>query len=100
MTTSASYLRAKRKVEILKGFYQHLITFIIVNAILIVYFANVLNENTVDFSNWEIYFTTMVWGIGLFFHALYVLFELYFKNNFLKRWEENKIREFMENDDF
>lgn len=100
MKSSASYLRAKRKVEILKGFYQHFIVFIIINTVLILFSANVFNAKEIDFSNWVIYVTTFFWGIGLFFHAVFVLFELYFKNKFLKQWEENKIRQFMENDDF
>lgn len=100
MKSSVSYLQAKRKVEILKSFYQHLVVFILINAGVILWSANFFNGKEIDFSRWEIYFPTIMWGIGLFFHALYALFELYLKNNFLKQWEENKIREFMENDDF
>lgn len=97
---SLNYLRAKKKVETLKGFYSHLTAYIIVNTGIILVSANVFGEGETDFSRWEIYFTAFFWGIGLVSHAIYVFFVLYVKNNFLKRWEEKKIKQFLEEDRF
>lgn len=96
---SLSYLRAKKKVETLKGFYSHLVVYILVNLFIILISANVFNGKTIDFSHWSNYFTAFFWGIGLVSHAIYVFFVMNFENNFLKRWEEKKIREFMEEDE-
>lgn len=91
-----AYLRAKRKVEMLKGFYNHLAAYILVNTVLILYFSNFFSSEKTDFSNWSNYVTAIFWGIGLQWHALYVLFVLKVKNNFIKRWEEKKIKQFLE----
>lgn len=93
-----AYLRAKRKVEILKDFYNHLVVYVLVNVVIILISANVFNDEKVDFAHWSNYVTAFFWGIGLFFHALYVLYEMKINNNFLKRWEEKKIKQFLEDD--
>ncbi len=93
---SLSYLRARKKVEIIKHFYGHLMVFIIVNTGIILASANVFEKGETDFSNWGNYVTLFFWGIGLLCHALYVAFEFYFHGGFLKRWEERKIKQFLE----
>lgn len=100
MKRSPAYFRAKRKVEILKGFYQHLISFVVINTVLILWFAQVFSPEKTNFSDIWIYTTTFLWGVGLFFHGVYVFVEFHLKNNLLKRWEERKIQELMEDDDF
>ena len=40
--------------------------------------------------------TPFFWGIGLFFHGLYVFQH---KFNFFRQWEERKIKEYMEKDE-
>lgn len=95
---SLAYLRAKKKVETLKGFYGHVMVYLIVNLAIILVSANVFGSGKADFSHWEIYITAFFWGIGLLSHALYVFFVFYMKNNFLKRWEEKKIRQFLDED--
>lgn len=97
---SRAYLKAKKKVEMLKQFYAHLAVFIVVNFLIILISANVFGAGKVDFTNWSIYITLFFWGIGLGSHALYVFFELYVKNSFLKKWEQKKIKEFLEEDKF
>ncbi len=95
---SLSYLRAKKKVETLKGFYGHLTVYILINTAMILVQANVFNSEKVDFTGLGIYVTAFFWGIGLVSHALYVFFVLNVRNNFLKRWEEKKIKQFLEED--
>ncbi len=97
---SLNYLRAKKKVEILKHFYNHLAVFIIINTGIILISSNIFGKGESDFSDLGMYATLFFWGIGLFFHAIWVLFELYIKNKFLRNWEERKIKQFLEKDRF
>jgi len=91
------YIRAKKKVEKLKGFYWHLASYLVVNLFISItkIVRNLNNGETFmeafwDFGTFAVWF---FWGIGIFFHALGV-----FKQNILfsKDWEERKINEFME----
>lgn len=93
---SLSYLRAKKKVETLKGFYGHLTAYLFVNTAMILVQANVFNSEKVDFMGLGIYVTAFFWGIGLVCHAIYVFFVMNVENSFLKRWEEKKIKQFLE----
>ena len=82
---SLAYLRAKKKVETLKGFYSHLIVYILVNTAIILVSANVFNNKPIDFTGWENYITLFFWGFGIVSHALYVFYAMNMKNNFFKR---------------
>jgi hypothetical protein len=81
------YERAKARVEEIKGFYGHLLTYVVVNAFLIV--LNVLTSPGVYWFKWPLF----GWGIGVAVHAIAV----FGGGRFLGReWEERKIRELME----
>jgi hypothetical protein len=97
---SLAYLRAKKKVETLKGFYSHLAVFVIINTGIIVINANVFGKGPTNFEDWGNYFTLFFWGIGLVSHAIYTFFVLKVRNNFLKRWEEKKINQFLDEEEF
>ena len=82
------YLRAKEKVEKIKGFYSNLTSYLIVLPILAY-----INFRTTDFP-WVI-FPALGWGFGVVAHGM----EAYGYNPFMgKNWEERKIREFMDNE--
>lgn len=85
-----AYLRAKKKVDAIVGFYWHLAVYVIVNLFLIILVG--VNSNQ-GFTGFGTYATAVFWGIGLAFHFLGV-----FGPNFLfgKNWERKKIEEFME----
>ncbi len=84
------YQKAKERVEAIKGFYGNLAAYSLVIPFLIW-----LNYRTTSFP-WAI-FPTVGWGFGVLMHGL----EAYGYNPLWgKRWEEKKIREFMEKDDF
>ena len=89
-----SYIRAKKKLEKVVGFYWHFASYIIVNTFLIIMIAV---NNDADESIWEFgtFATAFFWGIGLFFHFLGV-----FGTHILfgKNWEERKIKEYMDKD--
>ncbi len=78
------YERARERVQELKGFYTHLIVYILVNATIIL-FDYVISPGP------HFYFFPLVgWGIGLMIHGLHTWLG--------KSWEERKIRELMERD--
>jgi hypothetical protein len=93
---SLKYLNAKKKIEALKGLYGHISVYVIINSLMILYSANVFSSQAIDFSGLGNYFTALMWGIGLFFHALYVLLYFNFNSNFIKRWEDKKIQEILD----
>ncbi len=86
------YLRAKKKVENIKGFYHHLFWYLVVNMFLS--FGALWNSRWDEISFWS-FATWIFWGIGLLFHGLTA-----FGINplFTKAWEERKIREIMDKD--
>jgi len=85
--TEEAYLRAKKKLDKLKGFYMHLLWYLIINGVLLLINASSFGWNFATFS------TPIFWGIGLFFHFMGV-----FGPNFLfgKQWEDQKIQEFID----
>jgi len=87
-----AYLRAKKRVEKLVGFYRHLAIYLVINSVIIgvnAYYSNNFGFNLRTFS------TALFWGIGLLFHFLGV-----FGPNFMfgKAWEKRKIEQYLEND--
>lgn len=92
------YKQAKKKVKEIKGFYTHLTVYILVNIFLILLNTGLFSRGTfdLDLSSWSDFSTPFFWGIGLFFHGLYVYQDSF---GFLKNWEQRKIKEFMEKED-
>lgn len=98
-TNTEAYKRAKRKVDCLRGFYIHLLVYVIINGF---FSINVLvrewfegsswRESVQDFSFFSLWF---FWGLGLLFHAL-VAFDL--NPFFSKDWEEKKINRILEDE--
>lgn len=84
------YLRAKKRVKKVKGFYIHALVFVLVNLFLIL-----LKFQKSDELNLHDAWGMGLWGVGLMAHGLSV-----FMPNFMlgKNWEERKIRELMEKD--
>ena len=92
-------LRAKKRIERLKGFYIHLAVFVIVN-IMVMTGAVVGNMNngesfTEAFFNFGTFSTFIFWGIGVLFHGAKVFSYSPF---FSKAWEERQIQKYMDAD--
>lgn len=84
------YLKAKERMKAIKDFYTNLITYCIV-----IPFLWWLNLRTTDFL-WAL-FPTIGWGFGVIAHGM----EAHGYNPLWgKRWEERKIQELMDKDDF
>lgn len=87
---SEKYKQAQARVRRIKGFYSNLITFALVN-ILLLAINLFLNPHHLWF-----YWVTIIWGIVLVIQA-FNTFTI--RDHFLgEAWEEKKIRELMEKD--
>ncbi len=96
---SKKYIKAKKRVEELKGFYIHLSFYIAVN--LFISGAQTVDGVTEDksvaeiFSDFGMYAVWLFWGIGMFFHWLNV-----FQSKIIgKNWEERKLKEILEQEE-
>lgn len=91
------YKRAQRRVKKIKGFYSHLIVFIVINLFLSGFnIYRYMNEGYEFFeviTKFSVLSTPVFWGIGLFFHWIGVFG---FKSVFSSDWEERKIKEYMD----
>lgn len=91
--------RAKKRVEALKGFYVHMVVYLLVNVFIII--STVIarmggGETLVDaLFNFATFTTAFFWGIGLAFHAAKVFS---FNPFFNKEWEDRQIQKYMEED--
>lgn len=92
-TEEDRYLRAKKRVNQIKGFYWHLFWYLVINIMIaVVIYKSLEPGQTLNFWNMS---TAFFWGIGLLAHGLTV-----FGKNILfsKNWEDRKIKEFMDKD--
>lgn len=87
-----AYLRAKKRVDKIVGFYWHLAVYIVVNLFIIG--LNIYYTGT-DFFNFGTFSTAIFWGIGLLFHCMSV-----YGPNFIfgKNWENRQIAKYMKDD--
>ena len=88
MDEQARYDRAKKRVEEIKEFYQHLVTYLLVNA-----FLAVVNLLTFPGHLW-FFWPLIGWGLGITIHAATVFGPGRFWG---PEWEERKIKELMKN---
>ncbi|AJR03770.1 2TM domain-containing protein [Siansivirga zeaxanthinifaciens] len=86
-----AYLRAEKRIKMLKGFYWHLFWYLVINIFLLVMLA--INVKNFDLWRAENFSTAFFWGIGLGFHALGV-----FGGNLLfsKDWEARVIQKYQD----
>ncbi|WP_264521923.1 2TM domain-containing protein [Flavobacterium sp. N1994] len=81
------YQRAKKQVDEIRGFYGHLLSFVLVMLILL--FINLKYTP----QNLWFFWPMLGWGIGLLFHGL----KAFNFSPFLgKDWEQKKIKEFID----
>lgn len=99
MNQTDKLIRAKKQVDELKGFYIHLMVFILVNifisAVTIIARVNGGESLGEAFFSFGSFSTAIFWGIGLGFHAAKVY---NFSPLFSKNWEERQIQKYIEKD--
>ena len=93
------YERAKKRVEQIKGFYIHVMVYIVINTMITVikivgttYYGENFMGPIWHFSTLA---TWLFWGIGLVLHGIMVF---KFNHFFNKDWEERQIRKYLEED--
>ncbi len=83
--------RAKKQVEEIKGFYIHLMVYVLVNAFIM---GNIIyHSGWNDFFHFGSFFTPFFWGIGLLAHYYQASGNMPF---FGKDWEQRQIQKYME----
>lgn len=106
---SEQFKRAQKRVKSLKDFYKHLKVFIIINILLMIvkfraydFFTErgIVDEGFVNWFEWNVIGTPVIWGLGLGLHAIYVfVFKSKplkeFTPQFFKDWEERQIDKYM-----
>jgi hypothetical protein len=86
-----NYELAKKHVEKIKGFYIHLLIYVLLNLFFL--FNKAQNRTLDQFLTFSTFSTAFYWGLGIAYHAISV----FGKNLFLgKKWEEKKIKQFLE----
>lgn len=86
------YIRAKERVKEIRGFYIHLLIFIVVN--IAVVFINIRElKDGESYFQLKNFFTFSIWGIFILIHAGRV-----FLPNFIlgKNWEEKQIQKILD----
>ncbi|AEM69182.1 hypothetical protein Murru_0125 [Allomuricauda ruestringensis DSM 13258] len=92
---------AKKRVQELKGYYRHIIIFVIVNGTLVLLKTGVLNSLLPETFPKESYYydwinaNILIWAVILLVHTLIVLRH---KFTFFKKWEERQIQKYMDED--
>lgn len=82
--------RAKKRVAELKEFYNNLVTYVSVNIVLII--IDMMFTDGMWF-----YWVTLFWGLAIIWKAVH----LFWGDRFLtKEWEQKKVKEYMDKDDF
>ena len=90
---------ARKRVNCLKSFYNHLFAYLIINIALLLIRGRILQFFTsktsdtdfLEWVDWNILIVPIFWGVGLLIHALYA-----FQFKFVKNWENRKIKELIE----
>lgn len=86
------YQQALNRVKKIKGFYTHLIIYIVINTAIILSKISFSNESSWSFELRH-FSTALFWGIGLSAHGLSVFLPSFIMGN---NWEERKINEILE----
>lgn len=98
----SKYIRAKKRVDELKGFYRHLKVFLVINGVFYLFKFGAFNSfipewltSEPQFFNW-VNVNLGIWGVILVIHLLYVYRN---KITFIKKWEERQIQKIMDQEE-
>jgi len=98
-TSETKYERAKERVKEIKGWYNHLIIYIMINSLLQLMYSGYIDgiHLYVGDSIFGRLIGPVIWGVGLIIHGLWV-FRSHYLRRLFKNWETRKIEEFMQDD--
>ncbi|MGB1042571.1 MAG: 2TM domain-containing protein [Tenacibaculum sp.] len=90
------YIRAKKRVEVLKGFYIHLVVYIVVNTLVSTskIVRNINNGETFSEAFFDINTLALwfLWGVPMVLHTFKAIgFNLFFGSE----WEKRKINQYL-----
>ncbi len=89
--SNLKYIKAKNRVEKLKGFYNHLVIYVIVNLVITGFKVSNNLDSWKDFTNElmsiDVLSVWTIWGLVLLIHFISLIFG--------QGWEERKIEELM-----
>ena len=88
--TDKKAIRARKRIEAIKGFYQHLVAYCLFTP-----FTIFINYKTYWDYKW-FWFSVIGWGIGLAIHGFCVFVQ---KGVFGSQWEARKIEELMQKEE-
>ena len=102
MNSSNSYQKAQKRVEEEKGFYRHLTVYLIINVIISLFIVSQRDNFYDKYMIWNLISTPVIWGVFLFFHwvTAFKKFKKVTGLSGIKKWEEQKIKELMNDEDF
>ncbi|WP_282144505.1 2TM domain-containing protein [Cellulophaga baltica] len=94
--------RAQKRVATIKGFYDHLTIYLIINILVFIFKGKFIitllskealgNPQILNWIDWNVYGTPIIWGIGVLIHGV-IVFKI--RPSFLTNWEEKKIKKYM-----
>lgn len=99
------YVKAKKRVDAIKGLYFSLIGFIVITILLLIFKRQILdffiangleNENWLQWMEWNILAIPLIWGLILLIKGVSLFV---FKSNKIKDWEERQIQKYLESDE-
>ena len=89
------YQEALKRVKKIKGFYTHLIVYLVINLLIAIINIQDLKAGE-SYFRIENFFTAFFWGIGLLIDALSTFLPTWLLGN---NWEEKKIQEIMDKEE-
>ena len=98
------YVKAKKKVDAIKGFYFNVLKFVIITLLILVFKGRIMeifiekgveDENILQWIEWNILAIPIIWGLVLLIIGLRLFV---FKSNILKNWEKGQIQKHLERD--
>jgi len=92
--------RAKKQLDKIKGFYNHLGVYIIINTLLQIFYTGAFGSGDWNMYTpfWARLITPVSWGIGLTIHGIVVFYGHKIRKPW-KEWEDRKIKKIMEEEE-
>lgn len=94
------YDRAKKQVDLEKGWYTHLFIYLTINIGLQLFYSGIFDDGAIvqHMPWWARLTTPFFWGLSLLGHWIYVFKRVRIRKP-LKNWEDRKIKEFIEQEE-